>query len=66
MKAKSIIGKSPEEIKTALDESMADGFKPTLAIVFLWVEMDRMAISNILDRKGIAIFGATTSGEFID
>ena len=30
MKAKSIKGKTPEEIKSALTESMADGFKPTL------------------------------------
>jgi hypothetical protein len=66
MKAKSIKGKSPEEIKTALLESMSDGFKPTLAIVFLSVKQDRMAISKLLDMDGISIFGATTSGEFID
>ena len=66
MKAKSIKGKSPEEIKSALEKSMAEGFKPTLAIVFLWVKMDRMAISEVLDQHGIAVFGATTSGEFID
>lgn len=66
MKAKSIKGKSPEEIKTALVESMADGFKPTLAIVFLSVKQDREAISKLLDSHGITIFGATTSGEFID
>jgi hypothetical protein len=66
MKAKSIKGKSPEELKTVLEESMADGFNPTLALVFLWVKMDRMAITEILDQKGIAVFGATTSGEFID
>ncbi len=66
MKAKSIKGKSPEEIKNALENSMADGFIPTLAIVFLSVSQDRKAICNILDESGIAIFGATTSGEFID
>ena len=66
MKAKSIKGKSPEEIKSALEDSMADGFKPTLAIVFLSVSQDRKAICKLLDAKGIAIFGATTSGEFID
>lgn len=66
MKAKSIKGKSPEEIKSALNESMADGFKPTLAIVFLSVSQNRATIRNILDEKGISIFGATTSGEFID
>ncbi len=66
MKSKSIKGKSLEEIKVALQESRADGFKPTLAIVFLSVSQDRKAISGLLDRHGIAIFGATTSGEFID
>lgn len=73
MKAKSIKGKSTEEISSALTESMADarlpdgqGFKPTLAIVFISVKQDREAISKLLDEKGIQIFGATTAGEFID
>ncbi len=66
MKAKSIKAKSPEELKVVLEESMSDGFTPTLAIVFLWVKMNRIAITEILDQKGIAVFGATTSGEFID
>ena len=66
MNAKSIKGKSPEEIKSALESSMADGFTPTLAIVFLSVSQDRTAISKLLDTHGIAVFGATTSGEFID
>ena len=66
MKAKSIKGKSPEEIRSALQQSLEDGFKPTLAIVFLSVSQDRKAICKLLDAHGIAIFGATTSGEFID
>jgi len=66
MKAKSIKGKSTEEIQSALENSMADGFKPTLAIVFLSVSQDRAAIIKLLDAHGIAVFGATTSGEFID
>jgi hypothetical protein len=66
MKAKSIKGKSAEDIKSALGQSMTDGFKPTLAVVFLSVSQDRKAICNLLDSNGIAIFGATTSGEFID
>ena len=64
MKAKSIKGKSAEEIQTALQESKADGFKPTLAIVFLSIKQDREAICKILDESGIAIYGATTNGEF--
>lgn len=66
MKAKSIKGKSPEEIKLALEKSLADGFTPTLAIVFLSISQDRAAINKLLDGHDIAIFGATTSGEFID
>jgi hypothetical protein len=66
MKAKSIKGKSPQEIQSALQQSMADGFKPTLAIAFISVKQDRNAICKLLDEKGIAIFGATTNGEFIN
>jgi hypothetical protein len=66
MKAKSIKGKSTAAIKTALEENMADGFKPTLAICFISKAQDRKAICELLDAKGIAIFGCTTNGEFID
>jgi len=66
MKVKSIKGKSTEDIRSALEQSMADGFKPTLAIVFLSVKQDREAVSRLIDEKDIQIFGATTAGEFID
>ncbi len=66
MKAKSIKGKSSEEIQSALEKSMADGFKPTLAIVFMSVSQDRKAICSTLGEADIAIFGSTTHGEFID
>lgn len=66
MQAKSIKGKSTEEIKAAFEKCLSDTFKPTLAIVFLSIKQDRDAVCALLDKKGIAIFGATTSGEFID
>jgi hypothetical protein len=66
MKAKSIKGNSPEEIESALQACMADGFRPTLAIVFLSIKQNRKAICEILDTKGIDIIGATSSGEFIN
>lgn len=66
MTAKSIKGKSPEEIQTALEQSMADGFIPTLAIVFLSISQDHGAICELLNEKKITVFGATTNGEFID
>lgn len=66
MRAKSIKGKSPEEIQSALRESMADGYSPTLAIVFISIQQDRKTVTEILHQKGIDIFGATSCGEFID
>ena len=66
MKAKSIKGKSTEEIKSALADSLADGFKPTLAICFISKSMDTTAIADLLDAEDISVFGCTTNGEFID
>jgi hypothetical protein len=66
MKAKSIKGKSVEEVKAALKQSMEDGFKPTLAICFISKSLDRTVITNLLDASGISVFGCTTNGEFID
>jgi hypothetical protein len=66
MKAKSIKGVSTEQIKSALEEAMEDGFGPTLAIVFISLSRDRNAVCQLLDGKGIKVFGATTNGEFID
>ena len=66
MKAKSIKGNSAEEIKTALNDSMATGFNPTLAFVFISIKNDIDAVRMLLDQQGIQIFGATTGGEFTD
>ena len=66
MKAKSIKGKTAEEIKSALEQCMFDGFKPTLALVFLSAMNEIEAICSLLDNKEIAIFGATTFAEFTE
>ena len=66
MRAKSIKGISIEEIQSAVQQSMSDGFKPTLAITLVSIKQDRNAICKVLDDAGIAIFGATTNGGFID
>ncbi|MBP6687135.1 MAG: FIST C-terminal domain-containing protein [Lacibacter sp.] len=66
MKAKSIKGNSTEEIGIALRQTMADTFKPTLAIVFISIKQDRKAVCEILSHEGIDIFGATSCGEFIN
>lgn len=66
MKAKSIKGKSTEEIKTALQQSLNDGFKPTIGIVFISIKQDRNAICQLLSSVDIDVMGATSSTEFIE
>ena len=64
MKAKSIRGNSPEEIKTVLKQSMFNGYKPTLAVVFISIKQDQEPVCELLDQKGIQNFGATTSFKY--
>ena len=66
MKAKSIKGKSTAEIQASLSQSMLDGFRPTLSIVFISLKQDRDAVSTLLHEKGMDVIGATSSGEFIN
>lgn len=73
MKAKSIKGKSTEEIRNALEQSMTNaslpdrhGFTPTLAIVFISIKQDRAAVSDLLHQHNIDVFGCTSCGEFIN
>lgn len=66
MQAKTIKGKSTEEIKAALDKAVSNDFRPTLSFVFISVKQDREAVSRLFDEKGIQVFGATTAGEFIN
>lgn len=65
MKAKTIQAASPEQLASALTENLSDEFRPTLALVFLSVKQDREAVCELLDRHHLAVFGATTAGEFI-
>jgi len=66
MNAKSIKGKSAEEVKIALEQSMADGFRPTLAIVFIAEDIVRDDTTRLLSEKNIQVFGASTGSNFID
>jgi len=66
MKAKSIKGSSPEEIKDELVKSVDDGFQPTLALAFISIKQDRKTVCEILNRRVIDVIGATSSGEFIN
>lgn len=66
MRAKSIKGKTTAELETRLEQAMADSFTPTLAIVFLPDKSEYEALLARFDQKGIAVFGASSFGQFID
>ena len=66
MKARSVKGNSPGEINAALSVCQADGFQPTLAILFISVKQDRNAVCELLTRQGIDVVGATSAGEFTE
>ena len=66
MKAKSIKGKSIEEIKAALKQCKVDGYQPNLAFVFISIKQDRNAITSMLTENNIDVIGATSCTEFID
>lgn len=66
MKAKSIKGSSIEEIKVAFNQCLSDGFKPTLAFVFISIKHERNELISILNNYDIKVFGVTSSGEISD
>ena len=66
MRSKSIKGNSPEELEVALHDATTDGFLPTLAIIFLSVKQNRQSVCSLFNRAGIAIYGSTSHGEFIN
>lgn len=66
MEAKSIKGKSPEEISKSVDSVCSSGFKPTIAVVFIPVKDHVKRVCAIFDKKDIKVFGASSFGQFID
>lgn len=66
MNAKSIKGKSTEEIQSALAEITKDGFKPTLAFIFITSQANAESLRVLMNQYGIAIFGASTPEKFTE
>lgn len=65
MKAKLIKRKSTSEIKSTIEECMADSFQPTLTIVYISKSQYRKAVSNLWTDAIQPFFGNTTNGELI-
>ncbi|NGP75080.1 hypothetical protein G3570_00430 [Balneolaceae bacterium YR4-1] len=66
MKAKTITDKSVEAIRSALEQEMANGYKPSLGVVFVPSGFDSSGIAKMLDEFDITVFGANTPDLFTD
>jgi hypothetical protein len=66
MKAKSIFGRSVQEISEKVTSVISADFNPTLVVVFLSDKTLVASISAIFEKKHIAIFGVTASSTFTD
>lgn len=65
MKSITIQATTPQKIENKVKKEIKNGFKPTLAIVFLSFKHNLAAVSKIFDTQHISVFGATSSGEFM-
>ncbi len=64
MKARDYQTKSVDDLRAWLDVTMGDDFSPTLAIVFTSLHDQLAEIGQICDERDIAVFGASSWGEF--
>lgn len=66
MTAKNIYGDNNDELKSKFAKAVADGFAPTLAIVFCSVTQNRKGLIDFFNEQKVDVFGSTTAGEIID
>lgn len=66
MLAKNIYAENIDEIKSKFSKAVADGFTPTLALIFCSIVQDRKALIGFFNEKNIDVFGSTTAGEILD
>ncbi len=66
MNARSIKTNSVRQLQQILSDVLANDFTPTMVVLFLSVQQDIQAVVDVFNRHKIDVFGATTSGEFID
>ena len=65
MNARSIKASSIDELKSFVHSTTEEGFKPTLAICFFSMFDKRQEACDFLRSKGIEVFGASSTGEFV-
>ena len=57
---------SLEQVKDRIQESLQQGAKPTLAIVFCSIVHQLEGVGKLFSEYGIDVFGATSAGEIAD
>lgn len=65
MKAKSLQANSIDDLKSLLQESIKDGFQPSLAFSFSSLKDEWVKLQALMNEYHIAFFGASSNGEFI-
>ena len=66
MNAKTITGKDPKDIRSALEQLAGDGFLPTVGVIFVPSKFNFDGIVEVLNDRNIAIFGSNTPDKFTD
>ncbi|MFN4253682.1 MAG: FIST signal transduction protein [Saprospiraceae bacterium] len=66
MQVKSFVARSVPEVGNLLANFRAEGFCPTLSIVFSSVETDFDALQQVFSEAGVDIVGCTSAGEIVD
>mgnify|MGYP003553441952 FL=1 len=66
MLAKNIYGENIDTIKSKFAKVTADGFTPSLAIVFCSIPQNRQELVDFFNANNVDVFGSTTAGEILD
>ena len=54
------------KLKQKIDHLLGENFNPGLAILFSSPAIDYMAVSKMIQKRGIEVIGSTTAGEIAD
>ncbi len=65
MRSHSFVAESAEHIITNVQQAMAEGFTPTVGIMFTSVSLDARVVAEALADVPFPVFGATTCGEIL-
>ncbi|RMG88202.1 MAG: hypothetical protein D6714_01080 [Bacteroidetes bacterium] len=66
MQVRTLSATSVETLEAQINHHLAEGFRPTLGIVFSSVQLDLSAICDLFDQKNIDLFGCSTAGEILN